>query len=81
MGNEKQSSFICACVCVCVCVCAQPLSRVWLFSSPVDCSLPGPFAHGIFQARLLEWGAISYSNRSSQPKDRTHISWVSCIGR
>ena len=28
---------------------------------PVDCSLPGPSVHGIFQARVLEWGAIAYS--------------------
>ena len=29
---------------------------------PMDCSLPGPFVHRIFQARILEWGAISFSN-------------------
>ena len=28
---------------------------------PVDCSLPGSSAHGIFQARILEWGAIAFS--------------------
>ena len=28
---------------------------------PMDCSLPGSFVHGIFQARVLEWGAIAYS--------------------
>ena len=31
-------------------------------SDPMDCSLPGSFAHGIFQARVLEWGAIAFSN-------------------
>ena len=30
---------------------------------PMDCSLPGSSAHGIFQARVLEWGAIAFSNR------------------
>ena len=30
-------------------------------SDPMDCSLPGPSAHGIFQARVLEWGAIAFS--------------------
>ena len=30
-------------------------------SDPMDCSLPGPFVHGIFQARVLEWGAIAFS--------------------
>ena len=29
--------------------------------SPVDCSLPGSSIHGIFQARVLEWGAIAFS--------------------
>ena len=29
---------------------------------PMDCSLPGSSAHGIFQARVLEWGAIGFSN-------------------
>ena len=30
-------------------------------SDPMDCSLPGSSAHGIFQARVLEWGAIAFS--------------------
>ena len=30
-------------------------------SDPMDCSLPGPSIHGIFQARVLEWGAIAFS--------------------
>ena len=30
-------------------------------SNPIDCSLPGPSIHGIFQARVLEWGAIAFS--------------------
>jgi len=33
------------------------------FSDPVDCSLPGSSVHGIFQARVLEWGAIAFSVR------------------
>ena len=32
-------------------------------SNPMDCSLPGPSVHGIFQARVLEWVAISFSTR------------------
>ena len=43
---------------------------------PMDCSLPGSSIHGILQARVLEWVAISFSRGSSQPRDRT---WVSCI--
>ena len=34
-------------------------------SDSMDCSLPGSSVHGIFQARVLEWGAIAFSNSSS----------------
>ena len=44
-------------------------------------SLPGSFVLGILQARILEWVAISSSRASCQPRDQTHISYVSCIGR
>ena len=40
---------------------------------PLDCDLPGSSVHGILQARILEWVAISYSRRSSQPRDQTQI--------
>ena len=43
---------------------------------PVDYGLPGSSIHGILQARILEWVAISFSRESSQPRDRI---WVSCI--
>ena len=33
-------------------------------SDPMDCSLPGSSVHGIFQARVLEWGAIAFSGMS-----------------
>ena len=35
-------------------------------SNPTDCSLPGSSIHGIFQARVLEWGAIAFSENFSQ---------------
>ena len=47
----------------------------------MDCSLSGSSVHGIFQARILEWVAISSFRGSSRPRDQTHISRVSCIGR
>ena len=40
----------------------------------MDCSLPGSSIHGILQARILEWVAISFSRGSSQPRDWTWIS-------
>ena len=48
---------------------------------PLDCSLPGCSVHEIFQARILEWVAISSSKISSWPRDQTGISCISCIGR
>ena len=41
---------------------------------PMDCSLPGFSIHGIFQARVLEWVAVSFSRGSSWPRDRTRVS-------
>ena len=40
----------------------------------MDCSLPGSSVHGILQARILEWVAISFSRGSFQPRDRTRVS-------
>ena len=52
---------------------------VWLFGSPMDCSLPGSSVHGIFQGRILECVAISSSKESCQPRDQTQVSCISCI--
>ena len=40
---------------------------------PMDCSLQGSPVYGIFQARVLEWVAISFSRGSSQPRDQTQV--------
>ena len=63
--------------CVCVCVHAQACTQ----SCPTLCDLidynsPGSSVQGIFQARILEWVAISYSRRSSWP---TSWIWISCV--
>ena len=63
---------------VCVSVCA--LSCLTL-CDPIDCSPPGSSIHGISQARILEWVAISYSRGSSSPRDQNHLSCISCFGR
>ena len=42
----------------------------------MDCSLPGSSIHGIFQATVLEWVAISFSRGSSQTRDRTLVSCI-----
>ena len=56
----------------------KSLSHVWL-CDPMDCSLPGSSIQGIFQARILEWVAISLSRGSSWPRDRTQVSRI--VGR
>ena len=56
------------------------LSRVTL-CNPMDCIPPGSSVHGISQARILQWVAISFSRGSFQSRGQTCISQVSCIGR
>ena len=46
----------------CMKVKVKSLSRVRLLATPMDCSLPGSSIHGIFQARVLEWGATAFSD-------------------
>ena len=46
---------------------------------PMDCSLLGSSIHGIFQARILEWVAVSFSRGSSRPRDWTRVSRI--VGR
>ena len=59
-----------------VCACAQSL--ILPLCDPRNYNPPGSSFQGLFQARILEWVAISFSRGSSQPRDRT---CVSCIGR
>ena len=54
------------------------LSRSTL-CNPMDCSLPGFSVYAIFQARVLEWVAISFSRGSSRPRDQTQVSCI--VGR
>ena len=58
------------------------VSRVWLLATLwTVCSLPGSSVQGILQARILEWVAMPSSRGSSWPRDRTCVSYVSCVGR
>ena len=47
----------------------------------MDCSLPCSAVPGILQARIMEWVAMPFSRGASWPRDRTHVSYISCIGR
>ena len=64
----------CMCVCECVCACTHVYGYVGrcVFDS-VDSLQPDSSVHGIFQARILEWLAISSSRAFSQPKDQTCV--------
>ena len=52
-------------------------------SDPMDCSLPGSAIHGIFQARILEWGGIAFSNAwpLDTEKDKERNSFLRVSGR
>ena len=52
---------------------AQSYPTLW---DPIDCSLPDSSVHGIFQAIVLEWIAISFSRGSSQSRNRTRVSRI-----
>ena len=65
MGSQKsESEFVQSCPTLC---------------DRMDCSLPHSSVHGIFQARVLEWVAISFSRGSSRPRDQTQDSHI--VGR
>ena len=82
---------LCLCVWVCVSkflfligiICYESESEVTqlclTLCHPMDCSLPVSSVHGIFQARTLEWVAIIFSRRSSQPRDWSQVSHI--VGR
>ena len=63
-----------------VCVCSVTQSCPTL-CDPMDCGPPDSSVHGILQTRIQEQVAISSSRGSSRPRDQTHVSYVSCIGR
>ena len=63
------------------CVHAKLLQLCLTLYDPMDCSPPGSSVHGVLQARILEWVAVSLSGGSSRPRDQTHVSYVSCIDR
>ena len=82
--NKKSSHCISVCVCLCVCVCVR--ERVWVrvaqscptLCDPMVWSLTGSSVHVIFQARILEWVVISFSGRSSRPRNQTWVSHIAC---
>ena len=80
MWNESAKECLKNCVCVyvyvCVCAHAHMFSRDWLCDGCMACSPPGSSVHRIFQARILEWVAVSSSKESSPPRNQTCISYT-----
>ena len=60
------------------CSVAQPCPTL---CDAMDCSPPGSSVHGVSEARMLEWVAISYCRGSSPPTPGIHVSCVSYTGR
>ena len=60
---------------------AKSLQSCPTLCDPVDCSPSGSSVHGILQANILEWIAISSSRRPSQPRDQIQVCHISCTGR
>ena len=69
--SNHQGSPSLLCNCKSKVVVAQSCPTLW---DPMDCSPPGSSIHRIFQARILEWVTISFSRRSSWPRDWTPVS-------
>ena len=67
-------SYIYACV-------LSSFSHIWLLATLLTVFCQAPLSMGILQARILEWVAMSSSRRSSQPRDKTCLSYTFCIGR
>ena len=86
-SETKPTAIIYVCMCLIydifyipfMCTCVYSVAQLHLtLCNATDWSPPGSSVHEIFQARILEWVAISFPRESSWPKDRIHIS---CIGR
>ena len=82
------------CVCVCVCVCAQSCLTVCITVCECVCSVvsdpsvtsrtvarQAPLSMGFPRHEYWIWVAISFSRGSYPPRDRIHVSGVSCFGR
>ena len=63
------------------CVCFKLLQSCLTLCNSVDCSPLGSSVHGVLQAVILEWVAMTFARESSQPRVQTCVSCVSCISR
>ena len=73
------SSFPGCCDICGVCMHTKSLQSCLTLCNPLECNPPGSSVHGILQARILEWIAIPSSKGSSQPRDWSQVSCISCL--
>ena len=64
-----------------LCVCHGKSFQSCLTLDPIDCNPRGSSVQGILHAKVLEWVSTPSSKWSSQPRDQTWVSNVSCIGQ
>ena len=76
--TTRVSAWACGCLSGHQLLCLEvPLSTVLILQPRcLDCSPPGASVHGILQARILQWVAISFSGASSRPRDLTRVSYI-----
>ena len=74
-GRQRQALYAAAAAA------AKSLQSCPTLGDLMDCSPPGSSVHEILQARILKWVAMPFSRASSQTRDQTCVSYVSCIGR
>ena len=90
MSDKNISTYVCVCmyahiyIYICACVCIQLLQLCLTLYDAIDCILPASSVCGIFQARILEWTAISSSKGVCVCVCvclyiHTHISYLMCI--
>ena len=74
---------LCACVrvCVCVCVCVSPYSHFVFFATLWTVTRRAPLFCGVFPGKNTGMGCHALLRGSSRPRDWTHVSYISCIGR
>ena len=81
--QNRSHDHLCVCLCLLWDMCVHAKSLQWCptLCDPVGHSPPGFSVHRIFQAWILEWVVVPSSRWPSQPRNWTHVSYVSCIGR
>ena len=78
-SDNPEFKCVCVCVCVSVCVCGVLATQSCpILCHPMDYSPPGSSVRGVLQARILEWGATSFSRGSSPPSDRSNLGLLHC---